>query len=112
MFFICRYQDLVVKPVQIHRLPGSDGQPESIILVLYNNKVLAYNNQCPHAWVPLDTASPDILSGCKQFIQCSSHFAQFRMQDGYCLYGPCEGQSLQPRSVILEEDNIFLQQDP
>lgn len=111
MLFLCHYQDLVKQPVQVHVLPDHDHGKQSIILVLHQNRVRAYNNQCPHAWVPLDAAGQDILSSCKHYLQCSSHFAQFRLQDGYCVYGPCQGRSLQTLNVVQQADKIYLQQD-
>jgi nitrite reductase/ring-hydroxylating ferredoxin subunit len=112
VFFLCHYQDLVNNPVQILSLPSSENNRDSVILTLHGDSIRAFRNQCPHAWVPLDLASPDILSGCKQYLQCSSHFAQFRKQDGYCIYGPCQGQSLQKVDVVVDKDKIFLRQDP
>lgn len=111
MLFLCHYQDLLKQPVQVHALPENDNGRQSLILILHQDRIRAYDNLCPHAWVPLDTASPDILSGCKQYLQCSSHFAQFRLRDGYCVYGPCQGRSLQALKVIRQVDKIFLQQE-
>ena len=79
----------------------------SVIVIIENDKVYAYENKCPHSWGPLDNASAEINSGCKQYIQCSSHFAQFRKDNGYCTYGPCIGHSLLKLYIHIQDESIY-----
>lgn len=76
-----------------------DNTNYSIILLVKDNQIHAFRNRCPHAWVGLDAVDDLIISGCGQYLQCTSHFAQFRMHDGYC--------GLQ---VTIKDGSIFLLQ--
>ena len=61
----------------------------------------AYVNACPHQGVPLDWRPDVFLNLDKSVIQCSTHGAQFRIEDGECLAGPCLGSALRPVPVGL-----------
>jgi len=37
---------------------------------------------------------------------CSTHGAVFRPEDGYCLAGPCAGESLEPVPVEVREGRV------
>ena len=109
MFFLCKYQDLLKKSVKTCNIL-IENTNYSIILVAKDHQIHAFRNQCPHAWVGLDAVDDLIISGCGQYLQCTSHFAQFRMHDGYCVYGPCAGQSLVPLQLTIKDGSIFLLQ--
>jgi nitrite reductase/ring-hydroxylating ferredoxin subunit len=42
----------------------------------------------------------------KSRILCATHGAEFRIEDGYCVLGPCTGQSLEPVAVKLRDGNV------
>jgi len=107
MHFLCTFEQLQNTPIQTFDLMVENEQ-FPVILLLSEDKIRAYHNQCPHAWVPLNRADSNILSGCQQYLQCSSHFAQFNMLDGYCVYGPCQGRSLRRLGAQLVDSNIFI----
>ena len=44
--------------------------------------------------------------GKSELLFCNSHAAYFRIEDGMCIDGPCEGQKLYPAAVILDGDKI------
>jgi len=106
MTFICNLDSLIQNRAEIRHIDTNHG-PISIIIVSKNSQVYAYENKCPHGWISLDSASSEINSGCKQYIQCSSHFAQFRIEDGLCIYGPCQGHSLLKLDIQVRMNNIF-----
>jgi nitrite reductase/ring-hydroxylating ferredoxin subunit len=56
--------------------------------------VWVYLNSCPHLGVSLDIAPDRFLDARRQHIQCSTHGALFRIEDGFCLKGPCAGERL------------------
>ncbi len=107
MHFLCTYESLLDKPIQTFEI-ALDNDTYPVILLLSANMIRAYRNQCPHAWVPLNLADSNLLSGCQQYLQCSSHFAQFNMLSGACVYGPCLGRSLQRLSIELIDDDVFI----
>lgn len=71
----------------------------SLILLRAGSRVCAYLNICPHAGRPLNWAPGRFLYAHGQLV-CAAHGASFRPEDGYCLGGPCKGESL--RSVAID----------
>ena len=70
--------------------------------------VSAFLNRCPHTGAPLNWSPHQFLDMEGDFIQCSLHGAIFRMQDGFCVRGPCVGESLESIPVMLEEGVIWV----
>ena len=56
--------------------------------------VHGYVDRCPHAGLPLAKVLDDYLTPDGGLIACSWHGALFRPDDGFCVGGPCAGQSL------------------
>jgi hypothetical protein len=52
---------------------------------------------------------PDrFISADGGFIQCATHGARFRFEDGYCVGGPCAGQSLRALAVSVHNGAVWL----
>jgi nitrite reductase/ring-hydroxylating ferredoxin subunit len=79
---------------------GSAGEPCAIFVVQTDTGWHAYQNHCPHTGVNLNWMPDQFLNLEQDMIQCATHGALFRLEDGYCIYGPCNGASLQ--SIALE----------
>jgi nitrite reductase/ring-hydroxylating ferredoxin subunit len=88
-----------------------DGDEIEGFVVYKNGFVSAFINSCPHTGAPLNWGPHQFLDWDGKFIQCSLHGAIFRADDGYCVRGPCVGQSLKSIPVLLEEDAIWLNID-
>ncbi len=110
------YQDKVVL-CQVSALqdPGSQGMrlelPDGcleLFLVRRGNAVYGYRNRCPHTGVNLDWLPDQFLDSMESFIQCATHGALFRIEDGYCLSGPCAGEHLQKLPVTVERGEVML----
>ena len=43
---------------------------------------------------PLEWLPDQFLDSSAQYIQCSVHGAMFRIEDGWCVRGPCAGDAL------------------
>jgi len=56
--------------------------------------VAAYVNYCPHAGHPLNIRPDRFLTPDGNLILCCSHGALFARDNGLCIAGPCQGQSL------------------
>ncbi|WP_114394709.1 Rieske (2Fe-2S) protein [Oleisolibacter albus] len=67
-----------------------------------------YQNVCPHAGIPLDWNHDDFMSLDGRHLQCATHGAQFRVEDGFCIVGPCQGRSLRPAPVRIEADGTVV----
>lgn len=79
-----------------------------IVVVQTEDGVRAYVNRCPHMYSTLETFPDRFLDEAREHLVCSTHGARFRMQDGYCVSGPCEGYRLEPVAIRLEGSSILL----
>jgi nitrite reductase/ring-hydroxylating ferredoxin subunit len=67
-----------------------------VLLLRRGDSVWAYRNRCPHHLLPLNF-EPDLFHVFDgEVLMCAHHTAMFRVDDGYCYEGPCEGASLEP----------------
>lgn len=64
-------------------------------VVRHGEAARGYVDRCPHAGLPLARRLDAYLVAEGQLIACGWHGALFRVDDGYCVGGPCAGQSLQ-----------------
>ncbi len=67
--------------------------------VRHRGRLYLYRNSCPHTGVSLNWLPNQFLTEQGDFLQCSLHGALFRIEDGFCVRGPCLGRSLQPVSL-------------
>ena len=70
--------------------------------------VRGYVNSCPHVGSPLDWAPDRFISLDGFHLLCGTHGALFRPTDGYCVSGPCAGDSLTRVVVQLVADDVIL----
>ena len=89
------------------RLP--DGRVLALILVRWQGRVRAWENRCPHTGVNLEWLSDQFFDPEGRHLQCATHGALFRPDDGYCIFGPCAGQSLTPVRVLERAGRIILE---
>ena len=102
---LCSISDLAENTARGFSVDNKDNCQE-IFIVRKNNQVYGYMNHCPHTGVNLDWQPDQFLDLDGKYIQCSTHGAIFRIEDGICIYGPCAGKSLTPVS-LLQEHNII-----
>jgi nitrite reductase/ring-hydroxylating ferredoxin subunit len=84
------------------------GRMHDIFVVRMKGTVYAYTNSCPHTGSPLDWLPDQFLSLDRQHIQCATHAALFRIEDGFCISGPCSGQSLTSLAVTVRHGEVYL----
>jgi nitrite reductase/ring-hydroxylating ferredoxin subunit len=70
--------------------------------------VAAYVNYCPHAGHPLNLRPHRFLTPDGNLILCSSHGALFARDNGLCIAGPCQGQSLKAIPIELAHGYVLL----
>jgi nitrite reductase/ring-hydroxylating ferredoxin subunit len=75
------------------------------------DKVFVYVNSCPHIGVPLNWRDHDFLTLDKIRIICASHGAEFRITDGECLHGPCQGDRLEAVTVEIRDGVVYVPPD-
>ncbi len=81
---------------------------QSVMLMKQQDQFLAYLNSCPHQGRRLDYAPGEFLTGDDGLIICPAHGAEFNPNDGLCVSGPCQGQSLQALHVQVTEETVFV----
>jgi len=96
--------------------PGGKGYTlpdrRQVFVIRRGDVVYGYFNACPHQGVPLDWKPDVFLSVDKSVIQCATHFARFRIEDGHCLAGPCVGRALIPLPVAVEDGHVVARPAP
>jgi len=87
---------------------GEGDWPLRGFLVRMRNDVKGYVNRCPHARHPLNLRPNRFLTQDGSLILCSSHGALFEKSTGYCVAGPCAGQSLETIPLRIVEGYVLL----
>ena len=81
-------------------------------LVKKHGEIFAYINKCPHVGINLEWRPDDFLNIDKSLIQCSVHGAEFIIETGHCIAGPCLGKMLDTVPLHIDaQGNIFLAPD-
>ncbi|NPA73052.1 MAG: Rieske 2Fe-2S domain-containing protein [Gammaproteobacteria bacterium] len=87
----------------------TDSGHKSILLIKFEERVKAYENNCPHQDVPLNEAYKIDVNPFEKTLKCSVHDAYFNIEDGVCIEGPCWDEALVTVDVRVEENgDIFL----
>lgn len=94
--------------------PGSKGfeidcgeqQPLRLFVVRKDGVLAAFRNRCPHTGAPLEWLPDQFFDLDRSFIQCAMHGALFRPEDGYCVRGPCAGQSLDRLELEVRQGRV------
>jgi ketohexokinase len=102
-------KDITPHKVKVVRI---EGRKHSIALFRHGDEIKAFDNNCPHADVPLDSMYKIEIDPRGQTIKCSVHAALFRTDDGMCIAGPCERQTLTPTPIRVDDQGwIYLADD-
>jgi len=99
---LCRIEDLADPGTRGFALRTARGVVD-IFVVRHADTVLAFENHCPHTGSPLDWMPDQFLNLDRTLIQCATHAALFRIDDGFCVSGPCAGQALTPFPLALSD---------
>ena len=79
-----------------------------LFAVKKDDQIFLYWNNCPHLGTPLEWEEDRFLDADGALIQCSTHGALFRIEDGHCLVGPCQGKNLQAIPFVIEQDQVMV----
>jgi nitrite reductase/ring-hydroxylating ferredoxin subunit len=74
-------------------------------------EVFVYVNSCPHIGVPLDWAPDRFLTNDASRIICATHGAEFAIDSGMCLRGPCLGDRLEAVMIQVKDGLILVAED-
>ena len=84
---------------------------EVLVLRDSDGAVHAYRNLCKHLPILLDAGSRKYLSADGTELLCNTHGARYRREDGFCVFGPCAGASLDRVIVVVEGDELLVVDD-
>jgi len=107
---ICRLDDLVAAGARGFSI-GAGDWPLRGFVVRINDQVRGFINSCPHARHPLNFKPHQFLTADGSLILCTSHGALFEKLTGYCVAGPCAGQSLRTVPLEVADGYVMLAQD-
>jgi nitrite reductase/ring-hydroxylating ferredoxin subunit len=97
---LCRPEEIPDRQARGFTVDTPDGKRD-IFVHREGSEIRAYVNSCPHIGSPLDWGPDRFMSLDGYHIICGTHGALFRPEDGYCVSGPCAGDSLEPAPVAL-----------
>jgi len=108
--WVCREEELPEGVVRTARLgQDADGLPVMVLLLRdESGTIVAYRNLCQHLPVPLDGGTGELLSEDGAHLVCGTHGATYRLHDGYCVEGPCEGLSLEALHVREDGGELYV----
>jgi nitrite reductase/ring-hydroxylating ferredoxin subunit len=79
-----------------------------LFVVRRGSDVRGYVNRCPHMSLPLNYRPGQFLTHDGAHILCSMHLAVFRIDDGLCIGGACEGHSLDAVPLVVRDGLVYL----
>lgn len=106
MHLICQTEDIPEREAKGFETPIGD-----IFITQRDGAFFAYQNLCPHLQVNLEYMEDQFLDMDKEYIICSTHGALFNVEDGECIWGPCQGESLTMVAIEIHSDGgIYLKE--
>ena len=101
---------LALGEVRVTPLPRAKHGPprEALVLRDHAGELRVYLNRCQHLPIPLDGGSRRFLSADGNHLECGTHGALYRLDDGHCVDGPCEGESLERIAFTIEGATVRL----
>jgi nitrite reductase/ring-hydroxylating ferredoxin subunit len=79
-----------------------------LLVVRAGTRLFAYENRCPHRGTTLDWAPDRFMTSDSTHLQCATHGAEFRIEDGRCVRGPCMGLALSPLRIECVDGDVWL----
>ena len=107
MIFLCRVEELARTGARSVVL-GDSPDTLDVLVVQTAEGRRAYINACPHQFIPLETFPDWVFTDDREHLVCSGHGALFVPESGFCVEGPCEGDSLQRLNIIEQDGAIYL----
>lgn len=95
-------------PLEDRQSVSVETESRNFFLVQFDGNLYAYENWCPHLGVELNWMPDQFLESGGDLIICSTHGALFRIEDGHCLSGPCQGANLRPLVVQQNTEGTYV----
>ena len=75
--------------------PVGCGQ-DTLFAVRHGASAHVWADRCPHHGTPMAWRKDEYLNAARDRIVCAAHGAQFEIDTGICVLGPCLGDRLKP----------------
>jgi nitrite reductase/ring-hydroxylating ferredoxin subunit len=103
---LCRLSDLIDGESRGFD-PQGRGQ-DTVFVIRCGARVVVYRDACPHEGSPMAWRRHAYLNAARDRIVCHAHGAQFEIDTGRCVLGPCIGASLQRLAHRIDADGDVL----
>lgn len=89
---------------------SSVAQDDSVRLLVARrgDRAYAYINRCPHMRLPLDWIPDEFISRDGAYLECATHGAQFEVETGHCVFGPCLDKRLERVHVDIDPEGYVV----
>lgn len=104
---LCALDELAAEAPREVTLAADSSAPFPVLLLRRGDRVLAYMNRCPHQKRRLNERSAAFLYE-DGTLRCSNHVSHFRIDDGHCVTGLCEGDSLYAVPVEIRDGQVVV----
>jgi nitrite reductase/ring-hydroxylating ferredoxin subunit len=84
------------------------GREVALLVVRRGDELRAYEDICPHQFLPLTQRGRRVLSADGERLRCTNHSAEFAIADGRALSGPTGGCGLTPVALEIGADGTVL----
>ncbi len=85
-----------------------DGAKRIVFAVRRGDDVKVYLNWCPHMGRPLNYYPGRFLLVDETEIFCAFHYARVQLDNGFCIDGPCKGDSLGQVETKVENGEVLI----
>ncbi|GAB4351123.1 MAG: Rieske (2Fe-2S) protein [Gammaproteobacteria bacterium] len=106
MIELCKLEELVEQKTKGFDFEIDDSWV-GLFVVHHEGEVYGYLNRCPHVGTPLNWVPDRFLDSEGEYLQCATHGALFRIEDGYCEFGPCAGESLSAATIVVRDGTVY-----
>lgn len=86
-----------------------EARPFPIVIIRTNDDAyVGYVNACPHQGIWLNFGAGEFFNADRTLLKCGRHGAQFEIDTGACVDGPCSGKSLEPIALAVVDGDVCL----
>ena len=104
---LCRVDEVAEGSARGFRF-GTGAAMRAVFVAKKDGTLYVYRDACPHMGTPLAFLPDRYFDRDSGYLLCATHGARFRVEDGFCVSGPCAGQSLARATIRNEGDHIVL----
>lgn len=104
---LCSIDDIPDGGCRESRIAWAGQDAVDVFLIRHGNTIRGYVNRCPHTGSPLNWLPDRFLDESGALIICDTHAARFRIEDGYCVSGPCAGDHLRMIEIEVRGSQVY-----